>query len=235
MHVYTDHGRFYQVGEHKYPGVGTVLNATDTSFQQRFWEKWRADPDNALYSEKAKDRGKTFHAAVEHHFRKASYRLDSQDADDLAAAQVSQVLPFWESVQEILPRISDVQLLESAVWHKIGCYSGTTDMVASFDGTPCILDWKTASKKKYIKYCDRYPLQLTAYCGCINRMYGTKIKHGVIVVALPLPYIEAQVFQFNLGEYWQLWLNRLVAYWQQQTTPLAKQALKAIRSEYKYA
>jgi len=140
MHVYTDFGRFYQVGEERFPGVGTVLNATDTTYQQRFWEKWRADPENAAYSDKAKDRGKTFHAAVEHHFRKASYRLDSQDADDLAAAQVSQVLPFWQSVQEILPRISDVQLLESAVWHNVirGCPHASAQRHgagASGDGT----------------------------------------------------------------------------------------------------
>lgn len=233
MHIYTDHGRFYQVGEHKYPGVGTVLNSTDSSYQQRFWKQWRADPENAAHSDKAKDRGKTFHAAVEHHFRKVSYRLDSQDADALAAAQVSQVLPFWQSVENILPRISDVQLLEGAVWHKVGCYAGTVDMVASFDGVPCILDWKTASQKKYIKYCERYPLQLTAYAGAVNRTYNTRIKTGIIIVALS--NAEAQVFQFPLGEYWPLWLDRLFAYWEQQTTPLAKQALKAIRSEYKYA
>ena len=104
-------------------------------------------------------------------------------------------------------------------------------MVASFDGVPCILDWKTASKKKYIKYCDRYPLQLVAYCACINRMYGTKIRHGVIIVALA--NTEAQVFQFALKDYWLPWLNRLVVYWKQQSSPLAAQALAMIYSEYR--
>ena len=73
-------------------------------------------------------------------------------------------------------------------------------------------------------------LQLAAYCGAINRMYDTKVKHGVVVVALPDS--EAQVFQFELGDYWSEWLERLVGYWEQQSTPLAAQALSAIQSEY---
>lgn len=106
-----------------------------------------------------------------------------------------------------------------------------TDMVASFDGVPCVLDWKTATKQKKPSQSDRYPLQLTAYAGCVNRMYGTHIKNGLIIVALP--DTSAQVLQFPLGEYWPLWLNRLATYWSAQPTPLAKQALGMICKEYK--
>ncbi len=156
--------------------------------------------------------------------------MDSQDSDELAAAQMSYVQPFWQSVQDILPRITEPLLIESAVWHEVGCYAGTVDMVCHFDEQLVILDWKTASKPKKPEYLDRYPLQLAAYCGAINRMYGTSIETGVIVVALP--NCEAQVFQFNLSNYWQLWLSRLVGYWEQQSTPLAEQALGMIRGEY---
>ncbi len=75
--------------------------------------------------------------------------------------------------------------IESAVWHEVGCYAGTVDMVCHFDGQPVVLDWKTASKPKQPEYLDRYPLQLAACCGAINRMYGTHIKTGVIVMVLP--------------------------------------------------
>lgn len=50
-------------------------------------------------------------------------------------------------------------------------------------------------------------------------MYGTRIKYGVIVVALPKR--EAQIFKFELGKYWEAWLGRLVGYWKEQSTPLA--------------
>ena len=230
LHVYTDHGRFYSVNGLQYPGVGTILNATDSVEQKEFWQQWRAVPDNAAYSEQAKDRGKLFHAVVENHFQPKNIRIDSQDSDELAAAQLSYVQPFWQSVQDILPRITEPLLIESAVWHEVGCYAGTVDMVCNFDEQLVILDWKTASKPKKAEWLDRYPLQLAAYCGAINRMYGTRIKNGVIVVALP--ECEAQVFQFALGDYWGPWLARLIGYWQQQSTPLSEQALGMIRGEY---
>lgn len=141
LHIYTDHGRFYQVGEHQYPGVGNILSTTESSEQQEFWHQWRAVPNNAAYSEQSKDRGKLFHAAVESYFKTGDYRLAFQDADESA---VTKVLPYWQSVYNVLPLITDIQLIESACWHEVGCYAGTVDMVCHFDGQPVILDWKTA-------------------------------------------------------------------------------------------
>jgi len=227
LHVYTDHGRFYRVGKHQYPGVGNILSATDSPEQQEFWQQWRTVPSNAAYSEQAKNRDKLFHAIVEHHFKLPKVGV-FQDADESAIAE-----PYWQSIQTILPRITDPMLIESAVWHEVGHYAGTVDMVCYFDRQPVILDWKTATKPKKTEYLDCYPMQLTAYCGAINRMYGTRIKTGVIVVALPNR--EAQVFHFSLGEYWKPWLSRLVGYWEQQSIPLAEQVLEVIRDEYQYA
>lgn len=224
LHVYTDHGRFYSVNGLQYPGVGTILNATDSPEQKEFWSNWRSHPENAEYSDQAKHRGKLFHGMVENYFKNGEYRTDSS-SDDLAIAQ-----PFLKSVQAILPRITDIRLIESAVWHEVGHYAGTVDMSCNFDGVPCILDWKTAAKPKRAEWTTRYPSQLTAYCGAINRMYGTRIKKGVIVVALPKR--QAQLFEFDLGKYWHPWLSRLVNYWNQQDTPLATQALSSIRREY---
>ena len=216
LHVYTDFGRFYSIDDQNYPGVGTILTATDTLKQQEFWEQWRSIPENSAKSEAAKERGKLFHKAVEDHLQGIEPALTS-------------ILPYWQSVQTVLPRIEPL-LIESAVWHPVGCYAGTVDMVCAFNGQLCVLDWKTATRPKKPEYLDRYPLQLTAYCACINRMYGTRIKTGVIVVALPNR--EAQVFQFALTDYWKPWLSRLVGYWEQQSTPLAKQVLGMIYAEY---
>ncbi len=218
LHVYTDHGRFYSIDDQNYPGVGTILTATDTPKQQEFWQQWRSVTENSAKSDAAKERGKLFHKAVEDHLQGIQPELTS-------------ILPYWQSVQTVLPRITDPLLIESACWHEIGCYAGTVDLVCAFNGVPVILDWKTATRPKKPEYLDRrYPLQLTAYCACTNRMYGMRIKTGVIVVALP--NCEAQVFQFSLTDHWRPWLSRLVGYWEQQTTPLAVQALGMIRGEY---
>ncbi len=61
-----------------------------------------------------------------------NYRMDCQN-DEAAIAQ-----PFWESIQTVLPRITNALLIQLAVWHKVGCYAGAVDMVCHFDGQPVI-------------------------------------------------------------------------------------------------
>ena len=217
MHTYTDHGRSYSVNDFQYPSVSTILNGSRTTKQKSFWQ-------NNLATQ-AMARGSMFHAVVEHHFRKSNDPI----INELAAAQLSKVKPFWESVQEVLPRISNVQLVESAVWHQVGCYAGTVDLVASFDDRPVILDWKTTAQIKPMN-CTRYRLQLAAYCGAINRMYNSKIRHGVIVLVSPA---ETQVLKIPLADYWHPWLIKLIAYWQITATPQSEQILERIYSEYK--
>lgn len=208
----------------------TILKKTDSLQEQAFWKKWRSDPENLQHSEQAMNRGSLFHAIAENHFKKDNGSNPSQQTDNAITDKITE--PFWKSVQAVLPRITDIQLIESAVWHEVGCYAGTVDMVASFDGTPCILDWKTSAKPKSSQWRGHYPLQLAAYCGAVNRMYGAKINHGVIIVALP--DAPAQVFQYPLGGYhWQSWLNRLTKYWQKQATPQAKLVLESLSKEYR--
>jgi len=60
LHIYTVHGRFYQVGEHQYPGVGNILTATESAQQQEHWHQWKAVTHNAAYADKAKSRASYF-------------------------------------------------------------------------------------------------------------------------------------------------------------------------------
>ena len=216
-HVYSDHGRSYQFGNNQYPGVSAILNGFPTGRKR--------DGQKNTYVSAAMTRGSLFHSVMEHHFRGNGDPI----ANTLADAQRSQVLPYWDSVKNVLPRISDIQLVESAVWHEVGHYAGTVDLVCSFDSRPVILDWKTTAQLKPMN-CTRYFLQLSAYCGAVNRMYGTQIRHGVIV--LLLPDAEAQILKFSLAHYWQRWLVKLIAYWQLTATPQSDQVLERIYSEY---
>ncbi len=108
LHVYTDFGRFYSIDSQNYPGVGTILTATDTPNQQAFWEQWRSLPKNAAHSEQARSRGKLFHSIAEHHFQSKDFRLDAQDESAIA-----QLQPFWQSVQTVLPCITDPLLINT--------------------------------------------------------------------------------------------------------------------------
>lgn len=231
LHVYTDQGRYYNINGIHYPGVGNIQDATQPPQVTEYWQQWRSIPENTAKSEAAKQRGTLFHWMVEQELKLGDYSdaLLHENVADMG--ELAAVAPYYRSVTDVLPRITDLLLIESAVWHPICCYAGTVDLVCKFDGIECILDWKTATKPKYPEYLDRYQLQLAAYAGCVNRMYGTRIKHGVVVVALPDR--EAQVFQFELKPHWDTWLGKVRTYWEnQQENPLASVALQKIELAY---
>ncbi|NEQ41754.1 MAG: hypothetical protein F6K40_38455 [Okeania sp. SIO3I5] len=53
------------------------------------------------------------------------------------------------------------------------------DCVASFDNTPCVIEFKSANR---IKPLADEPLQLGAYCGATNRQYGLRLKNALLIV-----------------------------------------------------
>ncbi len=224
MHVYTDSGRFYQIGDHLFPGVGSVQDATRPDIAKQ-WKQWRETPENAAKSKAACDRGTLFHQAMQYEFMGALQMEFDVTPDTFAA-----VNPYLESVKTTLPLITNPQLIESAIWHDIGCYAGTVDLAAEFEGELSIIDWKTSEQPK-TEIPERYLLQLAAYCGAVNRMYGLKIKQGVIVAANSEQ--EAQVFKFQLGKFWRMWIQRVKQYWHLQAPDeFALQTLEKLEANY---
>ena len=122
-------------------------------------------------------------------------------------------------LETVLPHLSDVRLVEGTVFHYDLCYAGKVDCVASYHGTPCVVDWKTSDRpKQSVKRLYDNPLQLAAYCGAINHTYsdpaygdqGIRLTTAMLVVAIPEQ--EAEIFWFDsddLKEYWTQWQDRL--------------------------
>ncbi len=61
-------------------------------------------------------------------------------------------------------------------------YAGTTDCVAVYKGSPSILDFKQANKMKKRDWIEDYFIQLAAYAMAHNKVHGTEIMHGVILM-----------------------------------------------------
>ncbi|MGL5922167.1 PD-(D/E)XK nuclease family protein [Chroococcidiopsis sp.] len=224
LHVYTSAGRLYRIGDRFYPGVGTIQDATNPE-QTKKWEEWRKIPENAAKSKAACDRGTLFHQAMEFEIMGSLWIEFSVYPDTFAA-----ISSYIKSVESVLPKITNPQLVESAIWHDVGCYAGTVDLVAEYEGELSIIDWKTSERPKD-GVGDRYPLQLAAYCGAINRMYGTKIKQGVIIAANAES--ECQVFKFNLSSFWRMWIEKVKQYWRTKTPDsFAEQVLEGLRGKY---
>jgi hypothetical protein len=204
-------GRSYFVDAQglRLPSVTTILNATKPLADRQSLTQWRqrvGTAEASRISGTASRRGTLTHQQIK------NYLL----GDDRPCPEAAQ--PYWESLRSVLSRIQSVQLVESSVFHYDLRYAGKVDCVASYQGIPCICDWKTADRPK--GSVDRLydaPLQLAAYCGAVNhsyRQHGVKLNHALLVVAIPDQ--PAEVFWFDLEaivNYWQQWQARVKQYY----------------------
>lgn len=205
-------GRFYYKDKNGIllPGVTTILKATQPIESVVALSHWRnkvGDAEANRIALTSRRRGKLLHQWVKEYLQ------------GLSPTASSLIEPYCYSIQSVLEKLSDVQLVETIVPNYVEKYTGKVDLVARYEGVPCTIELTTAEEPKLRvgKLYDK-PLQLVAYSGAINRCYGeslfgTKVVNGLIVVALPGE--DAEIFTFKREEllnYWQEWLKRLKSF-----------------------
>lgn len=202
-HVWIDGKRYHKWGDKSYPGVTTILSATKPEKDKKALAEWRnkvgvETAENITKS--ACDRGSEVHSCIEDYLIGQEKECSEQNQ------------PFWDSIKPVLANVSNVQLIEGALWHPSG-FAGSVDCVAEWDGELSIIDWKTASKPKREEWILDYKLQTAGYCAAVNRLYDLKINKAVIVIALEDK--PAQIFKINSQDiyvYWQMFSKRVQQY-----------------------
>lgn len=191
-----------------YPSVSTILSATKPEKDRLALQRWRKRvgvKQAQKISTQACRRGTSVHTAI-------NYYLDGQDLPD----DVENNL-YWHSIKPVLESVSEVHLIESAVYHSQQQYAGRFDCLGEWEGELCVFDWKTAAKPKKIEWITDYCLQVTAYTAALNHLYNVQIDRSIIAIALENQ--PAQIFQLNcedLNNYWQQFLVRLRQWTRQQ-------------------
>jgi len=192
------------------PSVSTILNATKPQADRDRLFNWKqrvgVETANQI-SATASRRGTQTHKYIQRYLQ----------GEDISCSEASR--PYWESIAPVLQEIDVVRLIESTVFHSELKYAGIVDCVASYQGIPCVCEWKTADKPKgTLERLYDYPLQLAAYLGAVNhyyRDYGIELNRALIVVAIP--QTPAEIFWFEpeaIAAYWQQWQRRVTSYWQ---------------------
>ena len=89
-------------------------------------------------------------------------------------------------------------------------YAGTTDVVGVYKGNECIMDFKQTNKPKRREWIGDYFLQLCAYAHAHNKVYGTEIKSGVVLMC-SRDY-QVQTFELHTDHFYHFsekWFDRL--------------------------
>ena len=184
------------------PSVTTILDKTKPEKNRIALENWR----KAVGEQKAKaitteaaHRGTRMHTYLE------NYVLGEELKETVSNPYAQQSLDMAKIViKEGLKNVDEYWGTEVALYHP-EIYAGTTDLVGVHGGDDAILDFKQTNKPKKREWVEDYFLQLCAYAEAHNKVYGTKIRKGVVLMCSK----EFQYQEFIIeGEEFDKWRDK---------------------------
>jgi genome maintenance exonuclease 1 len=130
--------KFYETPRGLYPSVTSILQATMPAEQRQRLDQWkrRNGSDAENLRQQASERGKVIHKLIEAKLK----------------GEIMECLPdvngFWNEAQKILRAIGEVVASEHPVYHSQLHYAGTLDLLAYWQETVKLFDFKTSHREK---------------------------------------------------------------------------------------
>ena len=208
----TDKQRLYTCPDgNAVPSVTTILDKTKPEKNRIALENWR----RAVGEQKAKaitteaaNRGTRMHTYLE------NYVLGEELKETVSNPYAQQSLDMAKVViKEGLKNVDEYWGTEVALYHP-EIYAGTTDLVGVHSGDDAILDFKQSNKPKTRERVEDYFLQLCAYAEAHNKVYGTKIRKGVVLMCTrDYEYQEFIIEGEEFDKWRDKWWSRVEEYY----------------------
>lgn len=174
------HGRVYlDPSGNKLPSVTTILDKTKSEETKRALEAWRRRMGTKKAEEiknEAAFRGTLMHSYLEKHLRGDNPKPGTNYYHKHSYKMADVILDSY-----LKPFLDEFWALESSLYYP-ELYAGTTDMIGVYQGIPSIIDFKQTNKPKDDNRIEDYKVQLAAYLTAHNKLYGTDINQGVILM-----------------------------------------------------
>ena len=199
----TDKQRLYTCPDgNAVPSVTTILDKTKPEKNRKALENWRkavGEKKAKAITTEAANRGTRMHTYLE------NYVLGEELKETVSNPYAQQSLDMAKIViKEGLKNVNEYWGTEVALYHP-EIYAGTTDLVGVHGGDDAILDFKQTNKPKKREWVEDYFLQLCAYAEAHNKVYGTKIRKGVVLMCSK----EFQYQEFIIeGEEFDKWRDK---------------------------
>ena len=175
-------GRVYlsedgSIPEPGYPSVTTVLSADKSKADGiRKWRERVGEEEANKVSHRATTRGTAVHLVMEDYI--------------LGQEPITKPMPNILDMASGLKRYADsyidnIRLVEGQLFSHHLRVAGTVDLVADFEGSPAIIDWKTANRPKKRNDINNYFKQEAAYAVMFEERTGIPVSKLVTLVAYP--------------------------------------------------
>lgn len=192
-YVWDGRRRFYRIGEQVRPGVTTVLSNTGDRTWIKRWEERVGKEEAERIRTHAATRGTRLHKRIENELLQEPEQICLFDADETDRLGLTgEVDQLWLSASYVLPRISNVRLIEGNVFWQdpkrnpdLGTgYAGCVDCVAELDGEFRVIDWKTSKHvRKPREHMADYVAQASAYRAALRQRYPGQINWSLLAGA----------------------------------------------------
>ena len=208
----TDKQRLYTCPDgNAVPSVTTILDKTKPEKNRIALENWRkavGEKKAKAITTEAANRGTRMHTYLE------NYVLGEELKETVSNPYAQQSLDMAKIViKEGLKNVDEYWGTEVALYHP-EIYAGTTDLVGVHGGDDAILDFKQTNKPKKREWVEDYFLQLCAYAEAHNKVYGTKIRKGVVLMcSKDFQYQEFIIEGEEFDKWRDKWWSRVEEYY----------------------
>lgn len=207
----TDHGRFYQTPTGNiYPSITTVLGA----LSKEHLDAWRdriGEEEAKKISLHASGRGTDLHAVLES-FIKNEELVFPEDPR-------SKVKIMFNRMKRVLGKSCDEVLAQEVpLYSDLFRIAGRCDLIAKWDGTLSIIDFKGSSKAKKTAWIQGYFMQATGYSLMFEEQTGIKVEDIVILMCGEDDF-SCQVFTEKRAKFIEPLRNAILSYEASHTTP----------------
>lgn len=169
---YDSFGRWYRTAEGVWcPSITTVTGILAKDGIAA-WKLKVGEVEAERVSTAAKIRGTAMHGNLEQWLKREPYVLDGEGGE-----LAGQLIPLMEK------SLTDVQGVELPLWSTRLAVCGRCDLIASWDGEPSVIDFKSSKDRKKVEWLTGYFLQACFYCVAAWQCKGIRAKQIVIIVA----------------------------------------------------
>jgi genome maintenance exonuclease 1 len=194
------------------PSVTSLLG----HFKKKQIQEWRnrvGHEEANRISNTASTRGTKFHTLMEKY-------ISNEPVNNILSENVMPTLKesFLMMKKEVDNHIDNIHYVEAPLYSMSMRMAGRTDMIAEYDGTLSVIDFKTSSREKKEEHIQDYFLQSSAYALMYEELTGRAIERIVVMMAsdgVPAP----QIFVKNTIDYYEPLLEKIIQYFRENGLP----------------
>lgn len=207
----------------KVPSVTTILDKTKPQEERDALNAWKRAVGEKKAQEittEAANRGTRMHKWLEDYVKTGSLGSPGTNPFSQQSHSMAKIV-----VEQGLVNVNEIWGVEVPLYYP-ALYAGTTDGCGLHLNEEAIIDYKQTNKPKKEEWITSYKLQLTAYALAHNKVHGTNIRKGVVLMCVKPKELTPGVFDIPVYQefilkpeefsYWEdQWWNRVETYYKQ--------------------